>query len=108
MKTRVEITGIDTSGLPTLTHEESMELLEKAQSQALLLFFVQLVFPVLYQARLSLFVRKSVLARVQFFKSFNDALVVKFFQRSLPYLYIFGTFAFFMVLYAGNGSVKRV
>ena len=32
MKTRVEITGIDTSGLPTLTHEESMELLEKAQS----------------------------------------------------------------------------
>ena len=32
MKTRVEITGIDTSELPVLSHEKSMELLKKAQS----------------------------------------------------------------------------
>ena len=32
MKTRVEISGIDTSRLPTLTHEEAMELLKRAQS----------------------------------------------------------------------------
>ena len=32
MKTRVEITGIDTAQLPTLKHEEAMELLKKAQS----------------------------------------------------------------------------
>ena len=29
MKTRVEITGIDTSELPVLSHEKSMELLKR-------------------------------------------------------------------------------
>ncbi len=32
MKTRVEITGIDTAELPVLTHEESMNLLKRAQA----------------------------------------------------------------------------
>lgn len=32
MKTRVEISGIDTAALPTLSHEEGMALLKKAQS----------------------------------------------------------------------------
>lgn len=32
MKARVEISGIDTSKLPTLTHEEAMELIRRAQN----------------------------------------------------------------------------
>ena len=32
MKVRVEISGIDTSSLPTISHEESMELIKKAQN----------------------------------------------------------------------------